>query len=231
MKVLVSKDGKKYYMKGNECHTDKGMINLSDIKDGRVFSNIGKDFIALEAGFNDLKFKRGPQIVLNKDSGLIIMNTNINRSSRVLEAGSGSGFLALSLARFVKEVVSYEIKEEHFRICERNVKDFGVKNIKLKLGDINNEKLKGKFDLIVLDLPEPWKALDNCASVLANGKYLVCYLPTIVQAQDLAKNCSGFYLEQVCEVIVRDWIVDGMRVRPKNIMLGHTAFLVFLRKI
>ena len=88
------------------------------------------------------------------------------------------------------------------------------------------------MDLITLDLLEPWKAIKHAEKSLKSGAFLVAYLPTITQVIAFIKNLnSNFYLWKVSEILEREWSVENLRVRPKNKMLGHTAFLVFTRKI
>ena len=52
------------------------------------------------------RLKRGPAVTLPKDAGMIIAYTSIGKESRVIELGSGSGFLTAQFANIVKEVVS-----------------------------------------------------------------------------------------------------------------------------
>ena len=73
--------------------------------------------------------------------------------------------------------------------------------------------------------------LRHALKSLKKGKYIVSYLPNITQVISLIKNADGFFVERIIENIERDWIIDDIRARPKNIILGHTGFLVFMRKI
>jgi tRNA (adenine57-N1/adenine58-N1)-methyltransferase catalytic subunit len=43
------------------------------------------------------KLKRGPQVVLPKDIGMILGFTGVGKTSKVVDAGAGSGWLAISL--------------------------------------------------------------------------------------------------------------------------------------
>ncbi|MBI4447964.1 tRNA (adenine-N1)-methyltransferase, partial [Candidatus Woesearchaeota archaeon] len=88
------------------------------------------------------------------------------------------------------------------------------------------------LDLITLDLPEPWRVLKHAEESLKNGCYLITYLPTIVQVQTLVEEAKkfSFFHEKTLETMEREWIVDGRKVRPKNLMVAHTAFITFLRK-
>ena len=57
-----------------------------------------------------MKLKRGgPAITQPKDAGLIIGYTGLGKNSKVLELGSGTGFMTVQLANIAKEVVSYDI--------------------------------------------------------------------------------------------------------------------------
>ena len=90
------------------------------------------DYIQLQK-----KFKRGPAVIIPKDIAIIIANTNLDKSSIVLDAGSGSGFLTCFLARFVKKVYSYDNRKEFLEISKSNAASLGLKNITFKLGDVH----------------------------------------------------------------------------------------------
>lgn len=77
---------------------------------------------------------------------------------------------------------------------------------------------------------EPWKAIENCKKALKQSGYLVAYITNIYQLTTLMNNKSRLYVEKIVEVIERDWIFDKLRIRPKSNIIGHTGFLVFLRK-
>jgi tRNA (adenine57-N1/adenine58-N1)-methyltransferase len=86
---------------------------------------------------------------------------------------------------------------------------------------------------IVLDLPEPWHALEAAATHQPSGGVLCAYLPTIPQVQATVERSRelGVFAEiEVKEFLFRDWNVAGRSVRPSHEMVGHTGFLVFMRK-
>jgi tRNA (adenine57-N1/adenine58-N1)-methyltransferase len=66
--------------------------------------------------------KRGPQVVLPKDFGMVAAFTGIGKKSVVVDAGAGSGFLAVALGNIAKSVVTYERREEFAKLAERNIK-------------------------------------------------------------------------------------------------------------
>jgi|SRR3989344_4007553 len=234
-KVLIDKEGNRYYWSNGNLSTHFGILKEEDIKNcsGKIMSHINKEFIIFDAGFVDKieKIKRGPAIITKKDIGYIITNTGINRNSKIVDAGTGSGLLASFLARITPNVTTYEKNPEFFDIAKKNFKDLDLK-INLKQKDIYLGIEEKNLDLIILDLPEPWNVLGHAKKSLRNGSFLVCYLPTITQVIELVNASEkNFILEKVVELMEREWHVEGRRVRPKSQMIAHTAFLVFLRNI
>ena len=163
--------------------------------------------------------------------GLIITTTGVGTKSKVVDAGSGCGNLAAYLARIGCNVTSYEINPEFYKIAKENIENLKLK-VKLKNKDIYNNIEEKNLDLVSLDLLEPWKVAKNAEKSLKSGGFLVAYLPNITQVMEFCKSLKNkFYLWKVSEVIEREWYIEELKVRPKNQMLGHTAFLVFARKI
>ncbi len=177
------------------------------------------------------KFKRGPAIILPKDIAVIIANTNLDKSSNVLDAGSGSGFLTCFLARFVKKVYSYDNRKEFLEIAKENAKLLNLKNIIFKHQDIFQEIKEKDLDLIILDLKDAHLALSNSYQALKQSGFLAAYLPNISQVQEFVNEArKQFKIFKVLETIERPWIVEEKRLRPENVILGHTGFIVILKK-
>ncbi len=80
------------------------------------------------------RLKRGPQVILPKDAGIILTYSGVGKNSRVLEAGTGSGYLTRMLANFCKEVITYERDDRFYKLAKKNLSD--VKNVKIKHQDI-----------------------------------------------------------------------------------------------
>ena len=234
-KVIYTKKGDKFYWQKGDLHTKQGMVKEKDIKDGLIKSHTGTKMQVLKADFIDKleKAKRGPAFMLPKDIGLILTNTNINRNSTVLDAGTGSGILSAYLSRFVKKVYSYEINQEFFKLAQENFNNLGIKNIELKNGDIYEDIKENKLDLITLDLLEPWKALKNARRALRNGGYLAVYSSNLNQVSKLVRDLdeNSFVFVKTVEVIEREWMIEDFRLRPKSRMIAHSGFLTFIRKI
>lgn len=241
-KVLVTRQGRKFYAKDIEedLHTQYGFIKKDELKkakDGELLkSNTGREFFVFTPSFIDMyrKIKREAQIIPLKDIGFIIAETGINKESKVLDAGSGSGALACFLAAIAKEVTTYEIREDFIEIVRSNIGFLGLENVKVKNKDIYGEIDDKNMDIIILDLPEPWNAVENCSNALKIGGFLVSYSPSVPQVADFVnsvrKNESFVYLK-TAEISEREWEVEERRVRPKSKGIGHSGFLSFARKI
>ena len=239
-KVLMNKLGKRFLVKdtSKDMHTQFGYFKKADLKakSGRIKTNTGKEFAIFDAYFIDLhkKIKRDAQIIPLKDIGLIVSETGVNKKSKVVDAGSGSGALACFLANIAKEVTTYEIREDFIEIVKNNIKFLNLKNVKIKNKNVYDGIDEKNVDLVTLDLPEPWKALESAEKALKPGGFLVSYSPTIPQVMDFVnevrKNDNFAYLK-TSEIIEREWEVEERKVRPRSQAIGHSGFLSFVRKI
>ena len=238
--VVVSKE-RIYYVSdiSKDFNTNEGVIKKADLKkkDGSIVkTNQDKEFVIFSSSFIDdfQRINRLAQIITPKDIGAIIAFTGLNKSSKVLDAGSGSGALAIFLATIAKNVVTYDINDEYIKLVKENVKKMNIKNITVKKGDIYREIKEKYIDVITLDVPAPWNAIKTVDKVLKIGGFLVSYSPTVLQVSDfvnqISHNPNFLYLKTI-ELLKRDWKIEGRIARPHTQMLGHTGFLTFVRKI
>ena len=233
---------------GKQFHSHHGIVEHDSLIGGPegvlVSSSGGARFRAFRPTLADftLKMQRGAQVVYPKDIGLILVYADIFPGARVLEAGSGSGALTLALARAVGEdgrVLSLEVRPDHHERAVANVDGWyqpsggRPDHVELRVGDVFEGVAEDGFDRMVLDLPEPWRALDTAAKSLAPGGILCCYLPTVPQVSQTveAMRRSGFGSTGAFEGLVRTWHVDGQSVRPDHRMVAHTGFIITGRKL
>ncbi len=239
-KILIEQNsGKKFLVKdlNEDFHTSFGIIKSKDLKskNSSIKSSTEKSFTLIEASFPDLweQFQRGPQIMLQKDIGLIIAKTGINKDSEAVDAGGGSGSLCLSLANICKKVTVYEIHPEHHKVVLKNIALSGLANVNLKQNDIHQGIKEKELDLITLDLPEPWQVVKHAEKSLKPGAYLVSYLPNLPQVQKFLASLKGSSLKvlETVELLERKWVINEQIMRPEFEMLGHTGFMTFCRKM
>lgn len=181
------------------------------------------------------KAKRGgPAVTLPKDAGLVMGYTGVGRDSRVLELGTGSGFMTMQLANIVKEVVTYEKRSEFADLAEQNIKRSGLASITLKRKDALEglaEEEPGSFDLVFCDIADSEKIAKRSHELLRKGGFLAAHCLNIEQAKALVLESAKHFSEVfMLEGIVREYDVRDFGVRPKHFGLMHSAYLVFARK-
>jgi len=233
---------------GKQFHSHQGTVEhdavLGELEGIRVQASKGGRLLAVRPTLSDfvLKMKRGAQVVYPKDIGLILVYADIHPGATVLEAGTGSASLTLALARAIGEsgrLISYELREDHHAQGVANLNSWyeglgGVPpNVELRVGDIFEGIDDVTFDRMVLDLPEPWRAVGTTTTALAAGGIVCCYLPTIPQVQQTvdALRGAGFGMIETFEGLVRTWKIEGQSVRPDHRMVAHTGFLITARKL
>ena len=233
---------------GKQWHSHSGVLDhdalIGTLEGSTVVTTGGAKVIAFRPTLEDfvLKMKRGAQVVYPKDLGLIMVYADIFPGARVLEAGTGSASLTLALSRSVGPegfVLSYELRDDHHEQAVENIQAWHSgpegkpENLELRVGDIFEGIPERGFDRMVLDLPEPWRALPATVESLRSGGIMCCYLPTIPQVEKAvtAMRSGGFGLVRTFEGLVRTWNVDGQSVRPDHRMVAHTGFIITGRKL
>lgn len=180
------------------------------------------------------KLKRGgPAITQPKDAGMVIAYTGIGKDSKVVELGSGTGFMTVQLANIAKEVVSYEKRKEFLDIAEDNVKRAGLANVTFRLHDVLHgiEEKDGSWDLVFCDIADAEKIVPFAMAALKKGGYLAAHCLQSEQAKRLHLECAKHFQEVfTTEAIMREYEVRDFGFRPAHFGLMHTAYLVFARK-
>ncbi len=178
------------------------------------------------------KLKRGPQVILPKDIGILMAYLGIGKEDTGMEAGTGSGWLTVSLARVCKKVYSYDLRDDFLKIGMHNAKSLGLENVEFKQGDVTKKIMEKELDFAILDMPGSDKALSNVKKALAEGGRVAGYLPHMEQVKAFVKKLESLKFTDIytVEVQVRDMLVRKEGVRPSTKGIWHTAYLVFAKK-
>ncbi|MDR1392587.1 MAG: tRNA (adenine-N1)-methyltransferase [Bifidobacteriaceae bacterium] len=210
-----------------------------------VTTSGGTGYVVLRPLLADfvLSMPRGATVVYPKDAGQIVQMADIYPGARVIEAGTGSGALSISLLRAVGDqgkLVSVERREDFAVIAQANVVSwFGGPHPAWEptvgeLADVVQSHPDGSFDRMVLDMLAPWDNVTAAAAALTPGGVLMAYVATTTQMSRLVETIradGGFTEPEAWESIVRGWHVEGLAVRPEHRMVGHTGFLVRGRRL
>lgn len=179
--------------------------------------------------------KRLPQVVLPKDSSLILAYTGIPTNAKIVDAGAGSGFLAVFLAWYCPKgkVITYEKNKEFAEVVKSNIEKVGLKNIKVKNKDILESGIEEKnLDLVTLDMKDCEKVVSKAHKKLKKDGWLAVYSPyveQIIKVLDEMKK-QGFKEIKTIENITREWQSEYGFTRPKTQGIMHTGWLTFGKK-
>lgn len=208
-----------------------------------VRSTTGEPLVALRPTLSDfvLKMPRRAQVVYPKDLAMVLLLGDIYPGATVVEAGAGSGALTIALLRAVGRlgrVITYEIREDFAETARANVQAFlgeaEVSHWEIRIGNVYDSIAEARVDRVVLDVPEPWRALEPAAGALRRGGIFVAFLPTALQIHQLgeALRSDPRWIEvSTYETLLRPWHVEGRSVRPDHRMVAHTGFLTVARRI
>ncbi|MGQ9632339.1 MAG: class I SAM-dependent methyltransferase [bacterium] len=93
----------------------------------------------------------------------------------VVDMGTGTGFVALGLAPFVKKVIGIDASEEMLAVARRNMSERGIRNVEFKVGDIEDIPLEGSSvdavfgNMVLHHAPHPGRAIRELARIVKPG--------------------------------------------------------------
>jgi len=214
----------------------KEEINLPKntfIEVGDVLKLKNKEFVVMNPDsqfFNEIS-GRATQAILPFDAAYIIYTTGIVPGKHILEAGIGTGSLSYSILNAIGKggkLITMDINKNTIDIARSNIEKFiPMDNWETKSGDIRSDTLTGTYDAAILDIPDPWNAIENLKKYIKAGGYIVTYSPNFNQAEKnvVAMKNLKFYVLETVELIKRNIIVRENATRPDNNIIDHTAFI------
>ena len=105
----------------------------------------------------ELPLGYGQSMLAPRVEARILQELAIKNTDKVLEIGTGSGYMAALLAAKAEFVYSVEIVPELVEFARANLKRAGVANVSVDLGDgAHGWPLYAPYDVIVLSGSTPW---------------------------------------------------------------------------
>ena len=205
-----------------------------------IVTNKGHRLLALRPTLSDLTLRmpRLATVMYPKDLGAMLVYADIFPGARVLEAGSGSGAVTMTLLRAVGEagrVFTYDVRQDMIDQATSNIARYFDRwdNLDMKIGDVYLGFEETDIDRVILDLPEPWHVVPHAAEHLVPGGLFFGFVPTVLQVDELVRSLRSdpkFNVIETMEILMRQWNVSGRSVRPSHRMVGHTGFIITARK-
>lgn len=240
--VLLGRQGRKWLVP-----VDQGLVGVQGIGKvktdglgrlvGRTLDYGGRSYAVLSPSIRDLleTLQRKAQIVGPKDAPFIAFNCSLGSGDLVVEGGSGSGALTLVLAHAVApqgKVVSYDVRGDLQEVAQSNLERSGLgRLVEFKMGDVCEGIEEEGVKAVVLDIPEPWRAVPAAHAALQPAGHLASFSPTVEQLREtvLALRKHAFVDVWSEEILERRMEVNR-GTRPSFDMLGHTGYMTFGRK-
>ncbi|TFH11248.1 MAG: protein-L-isoaspartate O-methyltransferase [Nitrosomonadales bacterium] len=122
----------------------------------------------------EIPLGHGEVMLAPKMEARILQELQVGKTDRVLEIGSGSGYLTSLLAKKGGHVYSIEIVPELKMMAEKNLQAHGVANVTLEVGDASHGWSEyGPYDVIVLTGSTPILPEEFQNSLIAGGRLFV----------------------------------------------------------
>jgi len=232
------KAGGKVTVRGAPIPADQ-LIGLPE--GSTIIAPSGERFVLVRPTYAQLipSLPRQAQPIYPKDVGPMLLWGDIAAGHRVIEIGVGPGAVTLALLRAVGPtgfLYSYELREDFAARAKDNVARFhgDAPNWTVHVGDALSGLVERDVDRAVVDLAEPWTALDALAAAIRPGGVVTAFVPTALQVKETVdgfRNHGGFGMVDTLETLARYWHVKERSVRPQHRMVAHTGFLVFARRL
>ncbi|NJE85588.1 methyltransferase domain-containing protein [Thermococcus sp. CX2] len=114
--------------------------------------------------YGGLRIKLHPQVYEPaEDTFLLAENLAVKKGDVALDVGTGTGIIALLMARKAKFVLGIDINPLAVELARENARLNGIKNAEFRVSDLF-ENVEGKFDIITFNAPylpgEPEEPID-----------------------------------------------------------------------
>ncbi|RQG98064.1 methyltransferase domain-containing protein [Natrarchaeobius chitinivorans] len=239
--LLVREDREFLVQPGEEMGTDLGVLEVpADVEPGEtVETHLEEAFTVRRLRGPDLfhHFERTGAPMVPRDVGLVIGETGIARGDRVLDAGTGTGVLAASMARAGASVVTYERDPEFADVARENMALGGVEDaVDVRTGDLREELESlepSSFDVLTLDTGDADEVITHAPDLLVDGGFVAVYSPFIESTRAVVEAAREVGLSNVRtrETIQREMQFDDRGSRPSTAPVGHTGYLTIARNV
>ena len=241
MRVLLVRDGREFLCApGEELQTDLGVLEVpEDVAPGDVVeTHLGEAFrvepLRGPALFRHLERTGAP--MMPRDVGLVVGHLGLAAGDRVLDAGTGTGILAIALGRLGVAVESYEVDPDFAAVARENVRLADVEDaVDVRTGDVvealDDLAAGAPFDALTLDTADAPAVVAAAPTLLGPAGGVAVYSPFVEHAREAveAARTAGLEAVETYETLQREMDFDERGSRPSTAGVGHTGYLTFAR--
>ena len=143
----------------------------------------------------EIPIGHGQSMLAPKIEGRLLQALQLERVDRVLEVGSGTGFLTACIARLCGSVLSVDIFSDFVESAEQRLEGLGIGNVEWLAADALETDFGGEFDAVAVTGSVPELGEHFIRMLRPNGRlFIVTGRPPVMEAQlvnvHAAKNWS-----------------------------------------
>ena len=245
LQAVTNKDRAQLIAEKHINLTDKQIETLQSWIQKQISEKIPLQYLLGSVPFNGLEILVEPPILIPRPETeelcyniIEMLNTLENKKLTILDIGTGSGCIALTIAKAFPEstILATDISDKALNLAQKNATHNNIKNVTFIKSDIYKSIHKNKFDIIISNPPyiayEEWKTLDDSVTkwedkkaLVANHEGLVIIERIVLQApQHLKKN------KECTEKNIPQLIIEiGYQQGPASAKLFNKAGFINIR--
>lgn len=241
---MASKDGYKMVARftGRSLDTIRGRVEASALEAAEygdaVKTSLGHELYVLKPTLYDVlpRLRHATQVIYPIDADFITLVAGIGPGCVVGEAGTGSGHLTALMAWRVGPqglVYTFEKRPNFAEVAWHNIKALGLDDrVELSVQDVAASGFGAEdLDAVVLDMGDPWNAVDAALEALRPGGSLVIFSTTVEHAQKSAAalRARGLLGVDMVELSHRRWKTAPGEMRPETRGEVFTGFIIWAK--
>lgn len=163
----------------------------------------------------EIPLGQGQVMLAPRVEAKLLQELTVKKTDRVLEIGTGSGYMAALLAGRAEHVVTVESRPEIAAIAKANLENAGVSNVTVEVGNgANGWSQRGPYDVIILSGSIPTVPASILAQLRVGGRLAVVVgTAPVMEAQLITCTAEGVYnTVNLFETVVPS--LDGFNAQP-----------------